>query len=117
MPYSFLSWILWHLCCVRLSWRAGFFCNSCYCVYPVVVTLVVLRDALLSLQVGINLPIPVPLPFFSFTGSRGSFAGDLNFYGKAGVQFYTQIKTVTASWKETTPTATVSTAMPTSQKV
>lgn len=51
-------------------------------------------------QVGINLPIPVPLPFFSFTGSRGSIAGDLNFYGKTGVQFYTQIKTVTAQWKD-----------------
>jgi malonate-semialdehyde dehydrogenase (acetylating)/methylmalonate-semialdehyde dehydrogenase len=30
-------------------------------------------------------PIPVPLPMFSFTGSKGSFLGDLNFYGKAGV--------------------------------
>jgi malonate-semialdehyde dehydrogenase (acetylating)/methylmalonate-semialdehyde dehydrogenase len=53
-------------------------------------------------QVGINVPIPVPLPFFSFTGSRGSIAGDVNFYGKTGVQFYTQIKTVTASWKAMT---------------
>ncbi|KAI9218005.1 Aldehyde/histidinol dehydrogenase [Blastocladiella britannica] len=50
-------------------------------------------------QVGINVPIPVPLPMFSFTGSRGSIAGDLNFYGKTGVQFYTGIKTVTALWK------------------
>jgi malonate-semialdehyde dehydrogenase (acetylating)/methylmalonate-semialdehyde dehydrogenase len=50
-------------------------------------------------QVGINVPIPVPLPFFSFTGSRGSIRGDLNFYGKTGVQFYTQIKTVTALWR------------------
>jgi malonate-semialdehyde dehydrogenase (acetylating)/methylmalonate-semialdehyde dehydrogenase len=50
-------------------------------------------------QVGINVPIPVPLPMFSFTGSRGSFAGDINFYGKSGVQFYTQIKTVTSCWK------------------
>jgi len=51
-------------------------------------------------QIGINLPIPVPLPMFSFTGSRGSIQGDLNFYGKASVQFYTQWKTVTTSWKE-----------------
>jgi len=49
-------------------------------------------------QVGINVPIPVPLPMFSFTGSRGSIRGDLNFYGKAGVHFYTQIKTITAKW-------------------
>lgn len=36
------------------------------------------------MQVGINVPIPVPLPFFSFTGSKASFAGDLNFYGTVG---------------------------------
>ncbi|KAA8536378.1 hypothetical protein F0562_028856 [Nyssa sinensis] len=67
-------------------------------------------------QVGINVPIPVPLPFFSFTGSKASFAGDLNFYGKAGVQFYTQIKTVTQQWKEFPSGSGVSLAMPTSQK-
>lgn len=33
-------------------------------------------------QVGVNVPIPVPLPMFSFTGSRGSFLGDTNFYGQ-----------------------------------
>ncbi|BAF20996.1 methylmalonate-semialdehyde dehydrogenase [acylating], mitochondrial [Oryza sativa Japonica Group] len=66
-------------------------------------------------QVGINVPIPVPLPFFSFTGSKASFAGDLNFYGKAGVQFFTQIKTVTQQWKES-PAQRVSLSMPTSQK-
>jgi len=50
-------------------------------------------------QIGVNVPIPVPLPMFSFTGSRGSFRGDQNFYGKAGVQFYTQWKTVTTLWR------------------
>jgi len=49
-------------------------------------------------QVGINVPIPVPLPFFSFTGSKASIRGDLNFYGKAGVHFYTKWKTITANW-------------------
>lgn len=49
-------------------------------------------------QVGINVPIPVPLPHFSFTGSRGSIRGDVHFYGKQGVQFYTQIKTITSNW-------------------
>ncbi|GIY06763.1 hypothetical protein CEXT_269361 [Caerostris extrusa] len=39
------------------------------------------------LQVGVNVPIPVPLPMFSFTGSRGSFLGDANFYGKANFYF------------------------------
>ncbi|KAB2042673.1 hypothetical protein ES319_D02G232000v1 [Gossypium barbadense] len=68
-------------------------------------------------QVGINIPIPVPLPFFSFTGNKASFAGDLNFYGKAGVNFFTQIKTVTQQWKDLPSGSRVSLAMPTSQKL
>ncbi|KAG5017091.1 hypothetical protein JHK85_023227 [Glycine max] len=48
--------------------------------------------------VGINVPVPVPLPFSS-NGSKSSFAGD-SFSGKAGVQFYTQIKTVVHQWKD-----------------
>ncbi|ETE72347.1 Methylmalonate-semialdehyde dehydrogenase [acylating], mitochondrial, partial [Ophiophagus hannah] len=57
-------------------------------------------------QIGVNVPIPVPLPMFSFTGSRGSFRGDTNFYGKQGVQFYTQLKTVISQWKEEDATVT-----------
>jgi len=49
-------------------------------------------------QVGINVPIPVPLPFFSFTGWKNSFYGDHHAYGKQGVRFYTETKTVTARW-------------------
>ncbi|MFN1580958.1 CoA-acylating methylmalonate-semialdehyde dehydrogenase [Vibrio rotiferianus] len=49
-------------------------------------------------QVGVNVPIPVPLPFFSFTGWRGSFYGDLHAYGKQAVRFYTETKIVTARW-------------------
>jgi malonate-semialdehyde dehydrogenase (acetylating)/methylmalonate-semialdehyde dehydrogenase len=49
-------------------------------------------------QVGVNVPIPVPLPMFSFTGNKASIRGDLNFYGRSGVQFYTQLKTVTSNW-------------------
>lgn len=52
-------------------------------------------------MVGINVPIPVPLPFFSFTGWRDSFHGDLHMYGKEAVQFYTQVKTVTSRWEHT----------------
>ena len=51
-------------------------------------------------QIGINLPIPVPLPMFSFTGNKKSFHGDMNFYGKNGVRFFTQMKTITARWKD-----------------
>jgi len=50
-------------------------------------------------NVGINVPIPVPLPMFSFSGSRGSIQGDLHFYGKEGVQFFTKNKVVTSSWQ------------------
>lgn len=51
-------------------------------------------------QIGINLPIPVPLPMFSFTGSKQSFWGTSNFYGKGAVDFYTQYKTITSRWTD-----------------
>ena len=51
-------------------------------------------------QVGINLPIPVPAPYFSFTGSKRSFFGDLHAYGKQAVRFYTETKTVLSRWPE-----------------
>ncbi|WP_435103652.1 CoA-acylating methylmalonate-semialdehyde dehydrogenase [Arhodomonas sp. AD133] len=51
-------------------------------------------------QVGVNLPIPVPLPFFSFTGGKGSFYGDLHAYGKDAVRFYTETRTVIERWFE-----------------
>ena len=54
-------------------------------------------------QVGINVPIPVPLPFFSFTGWKGSFYGDLHAYGKQAVRFYTETKTVTSRWFDDEP--------------
>ncbi len=56
-------------------------------------------------QVGINIPIPVPLPFFSFTGWKGSFMGDLHAYGKQAVRFYTETKTITARWPYVESTA------------
>ncbi|MGI9338691.1 MAG: CoA-acylating methylmalonate-semialdehyde dehydrogenase [Gammaproteobacteria bacterium] len=49
-------------------------------------------------QVGINVPIPVPLPFFSFTGWKESFYGDLHVYGKQAVRFFTETKTITSRW-------------------
>lgn len=63
-------------------------------------------------QVGINVPIPVPLPFFSFTGSRKSFLGATHFYGKMGVDFYTQTKTITSYWNPDSASAGVSTSFP-----
>eukprot|EP00835_Amoeboradix_gromovi_P001752 NODE_87_length_21935_cov_0.397142.p3 type:complete len:507 gc:universal NODE_87_length_21935_cov_0.397142:10942-9422(-) len=65
-------------------------------------------------QIGINVPIPVPVPMFSFTGSRGSFLGDTNFYGRKGIDFYTTTKTITSLWRTEDISSTKSdTSMPT----
>lgn len=64
-------------------------------------------------QVGINLPIPVPNPAFSFTGSRKSFIGANNFYGKDGVRFFTQRKTITSNWWNDDISSGVQTSFPT----
>jgi malonate-semialdehyde dehydrogenase (acetylating) / methylmalonate-semialdehyde dehydrogenase len=67
-------------------------------------------------QQGINVPIPVPLPMFSFTGNKKSVAGGgaSNFYGKSGINFYTQWKTVTSLWRAEDAIATEKeVAMPT----
>lgn len=85
-------------------------------------------------QVGINVPIPVPvsvpasldeyegilttaqLPMFSFTGNKKSVAGGgaNTFYGKPGLLFYTQQKTVTSLWRSEDAVATkASVNMPT----
>ncbi|KAF3388967.1 Methylmalonate-semialdehyde dehydrogenase [acylating] [Penicillium rolfsii] len=67
-------------------------------------------------QLGINVPIPVPLPMFSFTGNKKSIAGGgaNTFYGKPGLQFYTQQKTVTSLWRAEDATSTkASVVMPT----
>jgi len=64
-------------------------------------------------QVGVNVPIPVPLPMMSFTGSRGSFLGDAHFYGKQGINFFTETKTVTSLWRSDDAGAgKVATSMP-----
>ncbi|KAL8109214.1 hypothetical protein AgCh_025346 [Apium graveolens] len=49
--------------------------------------------------VGVNVPVPIPLTVSSLDGSEASISGDLNFHGKAGVQFYTKIKRVARNWR------------------
>ncbi|KDN35529.1 hypothetical protein RSAG8_11524, partial [Rhizoctonia solani AG-8 WAC10335] len=56
-------------------------------------------------QVGVNVPIPVPLPMFSWSGNKASFLGDIAFYGKSGINFYTQTKTTTSLWRAEDATA------------
>lgn len=64
-------------------------------------------------QIGINVAIPVPLPMFNWSGSKGSFLGDIPFYGKTGIEFYTQRKTTTALWPHEDATSTAaSVSMP-----
>ncbi|WOO81886.1 putative methylmalonate-semialdehyde dehydrogenase [acylating], mitochondrial [Vanrija pseudolonga] len=64
-------------------------------------------------QIGINVAVPVPLPMFNWSGNKGSFMGDIPFYGKTGLEFYTQRKTTTALWPHADATSTrASVAMP-----
>jgi len=57
----------------------------------------------------------VPLPMFSFSGNKKSVAGGGTslFYGKAGLNFYTQMKTVTSLWREEDAGVLTETVMPT----
>lgn len=65
-------------------------------------------------QLGINVPIPVPLPMFAWSGNKGSALGDIGFYGKSGINFYTQNKTTTSLWRAEDATGTrASVNMPT----
>jgi hypothetical protein len=43
---------------------------------------------------------PVPLGFFSFTGWKQSFFGDLHSHGKDGALFFTEKKSVSYRWFE-----------------
>ncbi|EJU01902.1 methylmalonate-semialdehyde dehydrogenase [Dacryopinax primogenitus] len=56
-------------------------------------------------QIGVNVPIPVPLPMFSWSGNKGSVLGDISFYGKSGLNFYTHNKTTTSLWRAQDATA------------
>ena len=49
-------------------------------------------------MIGINVPIPVPVAFYSFGGWKRSMFGDYFVHGAEGVNFYTQMKTITSRW-------------------
>jgi malonate-semialdehyde dehydrogenase (acetylating)/methylmalonate-semialdehyde dehydrogenase len=49
-------------------------------------------------MLGINVGIPAPAAFFSFTGWKASFFGDLHVQGSEGMAFYTQEKVVSTRW-------------------
>ncbi|KAJ1030429.1 hypothetical protein NDA16_001338 [Ustilago loliicola] len=50
-------------------------------------------------QLGVNVPVPVPLPMFAWSGNKGSVLGDIGFYGKSALNFYTSFKTSTSLWR------------------
>lgn len=54
------------------------------------------RENIPAGMLGINLGVPAPVAFYSFSGWRNSFFGDLHANGKDGVEFYTRRKVVTA---------------------
>ncbi|KAI1409824.1 Methylmalonate-semialdehyde dehydrogenase [Hypoxylon sp. FL1857] len=66
-------------------------------------------------QVGINVPLPVPLPMFSFTGNKKSVAGGgaSTFYGRPGINFFSQLQTVTSRWSREDIPARQEMSMPT----
>ena len=49
-------------------------------------------------MVGVNVGIPVPVGYFTFSGHKKSFFGDLHCLGKDGYRFYTDSKVVTTRW-------------------
>lgn len=51
-------------------------------------------------MVGINVGVPAPVAFFSFSGWKNSFFGDLHALGKDAVHFYTEQRVITCRWPE-----------------
>lgn len=51
-------------------------------------------------MLGVNLGVPAPVAYFSFSGWKDSFFGDLHANGKDSVEFYTHRKVVTAQYKQ-----------------
>ena len=54
------------------------------------------RETIDAGMLGINLGVPAPMAMFPFSGWKSSFYGTLPANGKAGVDFYTRNKVVTA---------------------
>jgi len=49
-------------------------------------------------MVGINIGVAAPMAFFSFTGWKDSFFGDLHAHGRDAIEFFTEKKTVMTRW-------------------
>ena len=51
-------------------------------------------------MIGVNVGVPAPVAFFSFTGWKNSFFGDLHALGKDAVHFYTEQRVITSRWPD-----------------
>ncbi len=60
----------------------------------------IVSDQSTSGMIGINIGVPVPREPFSFGGTKGSRFGHGDITGQGGVEFWTQLKKVTAKWGE-----------------
>ncbi len=49
-------------------------------------------------MIGINVGIPAPMAFFTFTGWKDSFFGDLHGHGKDAIEFFTEKKVIISRW-------------------
>lgn len=50
-------------------------------------------------NVGINVGVAAPVAYFTFSGARGSFFGDLHAQGLDGIAFFTVEKVVVERWR------------------
>jgi malonate-semialdehyde dehydrogenase (acetylating)/methylmalonate-semialdehyde dehydrogenase len=51
-------------------------------------------------MIGVNIGVAAPMAFFSFTGWKESFFGDLHAHGRDAIEFFTEKKTVITRWFE-----------------
>ncbi len=49
-------------------------------------------------MVGVNIGVAAPMAFFSFTGWKDSFFGDLHAHGADAISFFTEKKTIISRW-------------------
>jgi len=49
-------------------------------------------------MVGINVGVPAPMGFFTFTGWKKSFFGDLHGHGRDAIEFFTEKKIMISRW-------------------
>ena len=49
-------------------------------------------------MIGVNVGIPAPMAFFTFTGWKDSFFGDLHGHGRDAMEFFTEKKVVISRW-------------------